>query len=48
VPSTERIGPCTDLSRIARVSVAASEFSEEVAATNIRLVEGYRRLRNQW
>ncbi|KWV14170.1 carbonate dehydratase [Xanthomonas translucens pv. translucens] len=48
VPSTERIGQRTDLSKIARVSVAATEFSEEVAATNNRLVEGYRRLRNQW
>ncbi|AAF84894.1 carbonic anhydrase [Xylella fastidiosa 9a5c] len=47
VPSTERIGSSTDLGRIPRVTVAASEFSEDVAQTNNRLVEGYRRLRNE-
>lgn len=47
VPSTERIGAQTDLSTIARVSVQASEFSEDVARTNNWLVEGYKRLLQQ-
>ena len=48
VPSTERIGPKTDLSTIARVSVAASEFSEDVARTNNELVQGYKKLQNEF
>ncbi len=47
VPSTERIGPRTELSSIARVSVQASEFSEDVVRTNNWLVEGYRKLLQQ-
>lgn len=48
VPSTERIGPRTDLAAVPRVSAAASEFSEQVVLANNQLVEGYRRLRNEF
>ncbi|WP_298014617.1 carbonate dehydratase [uncultured Aquabacterium sp.] len=48
VPSTERIGPSTKLENISRVSVAASEFSEDVARTNNELVQGYKRLANEF
>lgn len=46
VPSTERIGPHTDVTKIPKVSAQASEFSEDVARTNNTLVEGYRRIFN--
>lgn len=48
VPSTERIGPHTDLSQLPRVSASASEFSEDVARTNNELVQGYKRLHNEF
>ncbi|QNK67952.1 carbonate dehydratase [Variovorax sp. PAMC26660] len=48
VPSTERIGPKTDLSTIPKVTARASEFSEDVARTNNRLVEGYKRIQNEF
>ncbi len=48
VPSTTRIGPQSDLSQIPRVSVEASEFSEDVAHTNIDLVRGYKALQNEF
>lgn len=48
VPSTMRIGPGTDLKTIARVTVSASEFSEDVARTNIDLVRGYKALQNEF
>lgn len=48
VPSTERIGPHTDLSQIPRVTAQASEFSEDVARTNNELVQGYKRLQNEF
>ena len=48
VPSTERIGPKTDLATIPRVTVAASEFSEDVARTNNELVRGYKQLQNEF
>lgn len=47
VPSTERIGPATDLSKISRVSAQASAFSEDVARTNLNLVLGYKRIQNE-
>lgn len=47
VPSTERIGPATDLGTIAKVNAQASEFSEDVARTNNWLVQGYRRIQNE-
>lgn len=48
VPSTERIGPNTDLDRIPRVTAKASEFSEDVARANNELVRGYKRLQNEF
>ena len=48
VTSTQRIGPKTDLASLPRVSVSASEFSEDVARTNIDLVRGYKALQNEF
>jgi carbonic anhydrase/acetyltransferase-like protein (isoleucine patch superfamily) len=48
VPSTERIGPQTDLSHYPKVSVQASEFSEDVARTNNELVLGYKGIQNEF
>ncbi len=48
VPSTERIGPNTALDQIPRVTAKASEFSEDVARTNNELVQGYKRLQNEF
>jgi len=48
VPSTERIGFRTDLATIPKVTVAAYEFSEDVARTNNALVQGYKRFQNEF
>lgn len=48
VPSTTRIGPQTDLETIPRVTADATEFSEDVAHTNIDLVRGYKALSNEF
>ena len=48
VPSTERIGPTTDISLIKKVSAQATEFSEDVARTNNALVLGYKRIQNEF
>ena len=48
VPSTTRIGPQTDLDTIPRVTADATEFSEDVAHTNIDLVRGYKALSNEF
>ncbi len=48
VPSTTRIGPRTDLTTIPRVTADATEFSEDVAHTNIDLVRGYKALSNEF
>lgn len=47
VPSTERIGPTTDLASVPKVSAQASEFSEDVARTNNWLVQGYKRIEQE-
>jgi carbonic anhydrase/acetyltransferase-like protein (isoleucine patch superfamily) len=47
VPSTEKIGPKTDLNSIAKVSAQASAFSEDVARTNNSLVQGYKNIQNE-
>lgn len=47
VPSTQRIGPKTDLASIEKVAPWASEFSEDVAKTNNTLVQGYKRIQNE-
>ena len=48
VPPTEHIGPHTDLNSYPPVSVSAAEFSEDVARTNIDLVQGYKALQNEF
>ncbi|MDF3836734.1 carbonate dehydratase [Cupriavidus basilensis] len=47
VPSTERIGPGTDLQLIPRVTADVAEFSEDVARTNNQFVTGYKRIQNE-
>ncbi len=47
VPSTERIGPQTNLDLIPKVSAQASAFSEDVARTNNSLVLGYKKIQNE-
>jgi carbonic anhydrase/acetyltransferase-like protein (isoleucine patch superfamily) len=46
--STERIGPRTDLAAMPRVTAQATEFSEDVVRTNHELVQGYKRLQNEF
>ncbi|VEB98913.1 carnitine operon protein CaiE [Cedecea lapagei] len=48
IPSTERVGPESDLTQYSRVDPASVQFSEEVANTNVKLVEGYQLLRNEF
>ncbi|QDY44358.1 carbonate dehydratase [Candidatus Pantoea soli] len=48
IPSTERVGPDSDLAAFDRVDPASLQFSEEVATTNVQLVEGYQHLRNEF
>jgi carbonic anhydrase/acetyltransferase-like protein (isoleucine patch superfamily) len=48
VKSTERIGAETDLDSLPQVSVASSEFSEDVARTNNELVLGYKSIQNEF
>ncbi|NLU98451.1 carbonate dehydratase [Marinomonas sp. UCMA 3892] len=48
VCSTERIGPDTDLDALPQVSADASDFSEDVARTNNELVNGYKRIQNEF
>ena len=48
VPSTERIGPQTDLSTIPKVTAQTSEFSEDVARANNTLVQGYKRIQREF
>lgn len=48
VPSTQRIGSKTDLASIPKVTAQASEFSESVARTNNELVQGYKKIQNEF
>lgn len=48
VSSCEKIGPKTDLASLPKVSAQASEFSEDVARTNNRLVEGYKLIEHEF
>lgn len=48
VPSTTYINAKTDLDTIPRVTAAASDFSEDVARTNIELVKGYKKISNEF
>ena len=48
VPSTVRIGPATDLEALRKVTPTQSDFSESVVRTNHALVEGYKKLHNEF
>ncbi|WIE07545.1 MULTISPECIES: carbonate dehydratase [Providencia] len=48
IPSCVHVNAHSDLSQFKQVDRASLQFSEEVAATNVQLVEGYRRLRNEF
>ncbi|MCU0924549.1 MAG: homocysteine S-methyltransferase family protein [Hydrogenophaga sp.] len=44
----EKLGPKTELANLPNVSFSATEFSEDVARTNIDLVKGVRALQNEF
>ena len=48
VPSTEIIGPKTNLDKIPKVTAQASEFSESVVRTNNEFVESYKKVSLEW
>jgi carbonic anhydrase/acetyltransferase-like protein (isoleucine patch superfamily) len=48
IPSTSNIHSNEELSKIVPVSRSASDFSEDVARTNIDLVKGYKKLQNEF
>lgn len=48
IPSTTNIHSDEELSKIKRVTAQASDFSEDVARTNIELVKGYKKLQNEF
>lgn len=48
IPSTTAIHSDTDLSGIEQVTPDFSSFSEDVARTNISLVQGYKKLHNEF
>ena len=48
VPSTTKVNYNTDLSTIPKVSAEASDFSEDVVRANIELVQGYKKLSNEF
>ena len=48
IPSTTAIHSDTDLSTIEQVTPDFAEFSEDVANTNINLVQGYKKLQNEF
>ena len=47
VPSTSHVNSDEDLARIEPVTADASSFSEDVAQTNVRLVQGYKKIQNE-
>lgn len=48
VPSTHKVNYNTDLGTIPKVTAAASDFSENVVRANIELVQGYKKLSNEF
>ncbi len=48
IPSTTNIHADSDLSQIQQIGFREADFSEDVAQTNVRLVEGYKRLQNEF
>ncbi|WP_111655795.1 carbonate dehydratase [Isoalcanivorax indicus] len=47
IPSTSNIRKESDLANIEPVPADASSFSEDVAQTNVRLVQGYKKIQNE-
>lgn len=47
IPSTSNIRKESDLANIKPVRADASSFSEDVAQTNVRLVQGYKKIQNE-
>ncbi|MFN3712523.1 MAG: carbonate dehydratase [Alcanivoracaceae bacterium] len=47
IPSTSNIRKESDLASIKPVRADASSFSEDVAQTNVRLVQGYKKIQNE-
>ncbi|MBK1671830.1 carbonate dehydratase [Ectothiorhodospira shaposhnikovii] len=47
IPSTSNVHSETDLAQIQPVTPDASSFSEDVAQTNVRLVQGYKQIQNE-
>jgi len=47
IPSTSNIRKPADLANIKPVRADASSFSEDVAQTNLRLVQGYKKIQNE-
>ncbi|MDD5329812.1 MAG: carbonate dehydratase [Sulfuricella sp.] len=48
VPSTTKVNYNTDLATVPKVTVADSDFSENVVRANIELVQGYKKLQNEF
>lgn len=48
IPSTTTIHSDTDLERIPRVDPSTADFSESVAVTNQWLIQGYKKLHNEF
>lgn len=48
VPAMSYINPKTDLKQFQPIDISISEFSESVVSTNIKLVQGYKALHNEF
>lgn len=48
IRSTERVGPATDVPSLPKVSEKAAAFSDDVARTNVGLVQGYKAIQNEF
>lgn len=48
IPSTRNIHSNSELRKIEKVTSAVSDFSEDVARTNVELVKGYKKLQNEF
>jgi carbonic anhydrase/acetyltransferase-like protein (isoleucine patch superfamily) len=48
IPSTSHVHDDTDLAKIPRLTADATSFSESVIRTNLELVQGYKKLQNEF
>ncbi|TCJ20245.1 carbonate dehydratase [Parasulfuritortus cantonensis] len=48
IPSTTNVHSDAELARVVRVTTDQTDFSESVAQTNLELVRGYKRIRNEF